>query len=108
MCKSGDYLRDRKCTPGRRSETAIMSDRSVIPNENVPSGPQKIIRTKRHYIDASAVFSKIASNQIAMQSDCIARGLNDDLAAVKNIVCGEKSAKSPVPSYLWLYMRNGD
>ena len=56
----------------------------------------------------NAVFSKIASNQIAMQSDCIARVLNVDLAAVKNKVYGEKSAKSPVTYSLLLVIRNGN
>jgi len=40
----------------------------------------------------NAVFSKIS-----MQSDCIERGLSDDLSAVKNKVYGEKSAKTPIP-----------
>jgi hypothetical protein len=43
-----------------------------------------------------------------MQSDCIAMGLNDDLAAVKNNVYGEKSAKTPVTYSLLLAIRNGD
>ena len=43
-----------------------------------------------------------------MQSDCIASGLNDDLADVKNNVYGEKSAKTPVSYSLLLVMRNGD
>ena len=55
------------------------------------------------YITINAVFSKIS-----MQSDCIERGLSDDLSAVKNKVYGEKSAESPVTYSLLLVMRNGD
>ena len=51
----------------------------------------------------NAIFSKMA-----MQSDCIARGLNDDLSDVINKVYGEQSAKSPVTYSLLLVMRNGD
>ena len=43
-----------------------------------------------------------------MQSDCIAWGLNDYLAAVNNKVYGEKSAKTLVTYNLLLVMRNGD
>ena len=69
-----------------------------------------LINVQRFLYDnrkVNAVFSKIAAIRL-LQSDCIAMGLNDDLAEVYSLVYSEESVKSPVTYSLLLVMRNGD